>query len=108
MRLLHRLFDLNCHIYGDLITKSTLKHTQDFLHNARLSLSTSHAIPQLLREDDEAIMDGIIACTHYSAKECTEINLCQIYLQVITVADIEEGSGTLLTIYAAEGKRDPT
>ena len=51
-------------------------------------------------------MSVIIQRTHYNEKELIEINMCQMYLQVLTLANITEGGGIQITTYAAKGKRD--
>ena len=104
--LITEVFHLDFQKYGGLITNTTLKHTWEFLHRFNLKLDTKHAVPKLLRESDEAIMEAIIARTSYCKKELQEINMCRLYLQVVTLADITEGNGNHITTYAAEGERD--
>ena len=62
------LFELDFEKYGHLITDSTLKHTWEFLFNSGLHMSTGHAIPCLLRENDCSIMTSIIERTQYNEK----------------------------------------
>ena len=103
-----QLFDLDYLTYGPLVTNSIMKHTWDFLRYYNLTLTTSHSVPLLLCKNIKVIMPAIAARTQYSKNELCEINLCCLYLQVLTVADIVEGNGNQVTTYAAEGKREPT
>ena len=89
-----------------LVTNSTLKHTWKFLHDFGLTLKTGHTTPTLLRENDVSIMSEIIRNTSYSMDELKYINYCRLYLQVLTLSDITEGSGNQITTHAAEGIRD--
>ena len=51
-------------------------------------------------------MSEIINKTNYSTDELIQINNCRIYLQVLMLSDITEGSGSQITTHTAEGIRD--
>jgi hypothetical protein len=47
-------------------------------------------VPPIQREDDEYIMDILLASGKYSGKEICQLNYCRMYLQAVTISDIAE------------------
>ena len=56
----------------------------------------SPQVPPLQRQNDEFIMDIILASNHYSPAEIRKLNYCRLYLNVITISDIARPCGTRL------------
>jgi hypothetical protein len=59
---------------------------------AHLTLDQTY-IPELQREGDEHIMDRVLSSNKFSTTEIKYANLCRLYLQVVTVADISMANG---------------
>ena len=60
--------------------------------NATIELDKSY-IPLLQREHDQHIMDAVINSGKFSTTEIKYINLCRLYLQVVTVSDLATAHG---------------
>lgn len=61
--------------------------------NGRMRLDDAQ-VPKTQRVNDTYIMDHVLASKEFSAREICRINYCHLFLQVITVSDITNASGT--------------
>ena len=53
-------------------------------------------------------MDEIINLNIYDINDFIQINMCRIYLQVLSLADISEGDGHRIMEHTMVGRRDET
>jgi hypothetical protein len=72
-------------------------------HTRQLNITVDvecHWTPQLMRENDTFIMEEIMK-NNLTPKQMKLINLCRLYLQVLTIADIAaaDGKSLLQSIY---------
>ena len=79
-----------------LMTRSWIKHTLHFLADTELRITGNKEELSLWRENDTMIMEDILGNpgTTYTREEQQAINRCRVYLQIVTVSDMMEGSGT--------------
>ena len=102
----NKILDSDYTKYHFLTTDSIITHTWKLLHMTDFKLLTHHDVPQLLRINDSFLMKEIIDSTDYSIAELCSINKCCMYLQVVTISDITEGTGSIVTEKAFMGERD--
>ena len=98
---------LNCdyEIFGNLTEASWFKTLWKFMSNEKLTFKGWKGMIPLLRENDCGIMD-LFSTMLIPKSEFETLNECRLYLQAWTIADITDGSGTRISSYAYEGKRD--
>jgi hypothetical protein len=90
------------------VTAPWIEKTKTFLSLTNTTIDTpaiSHSI--LLRQRDRAIMAIATKCGHTNA-QMIHINACRLWLQVTTLADINDISGTNLLKPALTGESDHT
>jgi hypothetical protein len=74
-----------------------------FLRESHLTLKLDITLPTLQCWNDQYLME--IAYTHdYTKKTLSNINQCQLYLQVLTITDITTVKGTYVEITCYENK----
>jgi len=61
-------------------------------------------VPQLQSDKDEFLMDA--AAKHFTKKQLIHINLCQIFLQVLTISDLTYHDGKTIHSQYYSGKGD--
>ena len=77
---------------------------QEFLSSINGSLQSANAFVQAPQHiGDQFLMDMILAQQTFSPKEIQHFNYCQLYLQVVTLADICNARGTNLAIGIQSG-----
>lgn len=63
-------------------------------------------LPSLQRQQDAFIMDAVLLSGKFQPNEIRKINYCRLYLRVITLADISNANGTMITDEAYQGSPD--
>ena len=90
------------------LTPGIFTSLRNFLASTNCSIQASTQKKFLLpRENDHCIMD-IMTSQNYSNRQLKQINACQLYLQVITLSDITDGSGNQILREAMDGRPIPT
>ena len=69
-------------------------------------LKGEYVRPKLLRENDVCLMESLVEFEYFTKKQMEAINRCRIYLQVVTLADITNGSGSFISRLAYDGTFD--
>jgi len=90
-------------IVGRLATDSLIKSTWEFLTDHNLQLITDLNV-DLPRQDDCYLITNIIPLIEDS-DHLTQINRCRLYLRVIFLSDVVDGSGKELLAAAWNGER---
>jgi hypothetical protein len=90
--------------YSSIISPSWMKESWRFL--AQQDICVADDLPGFgsLRQHDHLLMEGFTELG-LSDAELGKLNVCRIHLQVLTIADITEGSGECITWNAWNGKR---
>jgi hypothetical protein len=88
---------------GHLATDSLMKSTWEFLTDHNLQLITDLKV-DLPRQDDCYLLTNIIPLIE-DFDHLTQINRCQLYLRVIFLSDVVDGSGKELLAAAWNGER---
>jgi hypothetical protein len=88
----------------DLVSPSWMKSTWKFI--AEHDIAVADDIPDFkyIRHHDRLLMDGFTAMG-LTKTDLYKVNMCRMHLQAITIADITDGSGELITLNAWNGKR---
>ena len=103
------LFSLDYEKYKHLLPKSFIKTAWEFASLYNIQLSTN--IPSLSqhREGDQFLMQAfgdIQDPIPFTSSELETLNSCRLYLNVTTLSDIVDGSGTRICKRATDGIRD--
>ena len=104
--LLHNLFETPFHKFGHLTQFSWLRHLWEMCSKYKITLRGKYSTPTLQREHDIGLMDTLISSRTFSKHQEAAINRCRIYLQVVTLSDIVDGSGLSISKHVYEGHRD--
>ena len=72
----------------------------------QISLCTNITQPLIHRKNDRFIMDTVISSSIFNKKEIRYINHCRIFLQVLTLSDIVNSKGDVITESSYEVKKD--
>ena len=73
------------------------------MNQIKLEVTDAQLVP-LSRENDRYLMDDFRHLHIFDDADLSDINLCRIFLQLTTLSDITDGSGTQITEEAFQGK----
>ena len=104
--VLEVLFEYPYSEYGHLIQRSWIRHLWQMCDKYHIRLKGDYTRPKKTREYDECLMKKLIFESNFTKLQIEAINRCRIYMQVVTLADIANGSGTFVTKKAYMGERD--
>ena len=92
---------------GSLLPQSWVRHTWQFMSAKRIQLKGPHIILHQSRAQDSFLIPSFL---HHnpSQHELHQLNTCRMHLQALTISDLCNASGTHLTTYAYNGRRDPS
>lgn len=91
------IFTQDHHRLGRLAPKSWISHLWQFCHHFKIKLvETATTNVTLSRVNDKPIMETIAAYPQFTANDLTHINRCRLFLKVMTLSDITNGTGTQL------------
>jgi hypothetical protein len=65
-------------------------------------------VPSILRENDQYIMDIAIQSGKFKPNHLRPLNYCRLYLNVTTIAEITNATGTAIDQAMFNGSRDAT
>ncbi len=92
--------------YASWIDLTWVTDVWKFVHRAHIGIDIErHWVPRLLHHGDAALMDLALQF-NFEVQQLYCINLCRLYLQVITVSDISTAKGDQLLQSAQEGRRN--
>jgi hypothetical protein len=94
---------------GFLATPCWIVNSWKFMSNLDIKM-TSPSNPQLpvLRERDQLLMDILTTPLTLSRDVLLRLNVCRIYLQAVSLADIVTADGARITSRAWHGQIDPS
>jgi hypothetical protein len=100
-------FQLSYPLYAKWIDSTWVTDVWKFTHPTAIIVDIEkHWTPKLLRQFDHPIMDLAMTFNLHAQQLCS-INLCLLYLQVLTVSDIATARKGRLTGSAIHGQRHP-
>ena len=83
------------HVYAPHLEGLSIPQIRKFLHSIAGSLQIADlTIQPLQRNNDYYIMDAVISSRALSASEISRINYCRLFLQILTVSDMTNATGT--------------
>lgn len=99
-------FQLDFKRYGNLLPRSFVKTAWEFARKYHIDLPNTD--PNLIphREQDQFLMEAFAAQPSITNSQLTELNRCRLFLQVHTLSDIVDGSGTRLSKQYFDGTID--
>jgi hypothetical protein len=93
--------------YAKWIDSTWVTDLWKFTHQTRIQIEIENQwTPTLTRQQDAVIMDTALSF-NFNAFQLQCINLCRLYLRVITLSDLTTARGDQLTSYAINGERHP-
>ena len=93
--------------YKDMVTETWLTHTWEFMGANNIQINDGVADLTLEREHDQFLIRAFQQ-SGYKGKTLGRLNVCRLYLQTTTVADITTGCGKYITQSAWTGRVDLT
>ena len=91
------LFAMDYNKYkGCILTESWIQHTWKFASDFGIEINPIIPELELRREGDCCIMEKVVQSKLLSANKLKWFNRCQLYLKVVTVADISTPDGKML------------
>jgi hypothetical protein len=96
-------------VYGQCPLTSTWVHEiWSFLELFQGTITlTKSWLPSPQRQNDQSVM-SLASNTTYTKGELRQLNMCRIYIRVISIADITDFDGTRIKQTSYDGKRDDT
>ena len=91
--------------FGILATDSWLKHTWKFLSENNMAIADKLAEMPLRADNDKYLIQAFYEAG-FRSWELRRLNLCRLYLQVVTTSDIVTADGETITQAAWEGTAD--
>ena len=92
---------------GLLATSTWLTHTWQFLSANHMGIEDTVPELELQREGDQYLVRAFQAAG-YQGASLRRLNVCRMFLQVVTVSDIATGCGRFISTSGWEGKLDDT
>ena len=92
---------------GCLTTSTWLTHTWKFLSENNMRIEDSVPELELQREGDQYLI-RLFQQARFKGGQLQRLNLCRIFLKVVTVSDIATGCGMFISTSAWNGKVDGT
>ena len=105
--VIDRLFYLPFHEFGHLVQNSWIRHMWKDCWKKNIKLKGKYNKPKLQRENGICLMQQLIGHSNFIKAQIASINRCRIYMQVLTLSDIANGTGSFVTKMTYEEIRDP-
>ena len=78
------------------MTQTWLKHTLLFMHTNKVTITNHQGSPNYWTTTDAGIMDILVEKDRYNKTDLQAINLCRMFMKVITMSDITTDDGRLI------------
>ena len=91
--------------FGRLATPTWITHTWEFLSNNGMRIHDDVPDCKMQRERDQFLIEALYQ-SGVTGEYLRRVNLCRLFLRVVTVSDIATGCGEFVTKSAWEGKDD--
>jgi len=114
LETLHLELGLNGHLLSldwptlhHMTTPTWITHTWRFMHENGISIETNTPEIPMSREGDQ-LLTNLFLQAGIRGKDLAALNRCRLFLQVVTLADISDGSGHYITDAMLSGKANTT
>ena len=92
---------------GMLATPTWITHTWEYLSQNQMEIDGNVPDLSLVRDGDQFLI-RVCQGAGYTGQQLRRLNICQHFLQAVSVSDITTGCGSSITQGAWNGKRDST